>query len=352
VRPEGTFIYVNPAWLKTLGYTLEEVPSLELKDIIHPDELEQARENHRKLMAGENVERVKSVFLTKDGCPIIVEGNVSCRFVDGKPEAVQAIFRDVTEAEHGRLRLEQLYEQEKVLREQLEEEIQKRTEFTRALVHELKTPITPVLAAVELLREEVDDELSLRLVQSIDRSASNLNRRIDELLDMARGETDMLQLEARQVNTPVLLRNISDELTPLAQRNGLDFSSEFPDTLPVIVADEGRLRQVIVNLLNNAMKFTPRGGRVVLKAREEGDNIIIDVEDSGPGITEENQRQLFQPYYKRTGERERLSGLGLGLFLAKRFVELHGGRIWVNSQPGRGSTFSFSLPVKPPVPAN
>ena len=228
----------------------------------------------------------------------------------------------------------------------MEEEVRKRTEFTRALVHELKTPITPVLAAAELLLEEVKDERSLRLVQNIDRSASNLNRRIDELIDLIRGETGMLPLDLVSIDAVSLLRDIGHEMMPVALRDGYSLTVDLPSSNPVVAADRDRLRQVVMNLLNNAFKFTSAGGGITLRAREEGDNLVVEVQDTGPGISKADQERLFDPYYRRVEDRERLSGLGLGLALAKTLVELHGGRIWVKSKRGQGSTFGFSLPLE------
>jgi signal transduction histidine kinase len=105
------------------------------------------------------------------------------------------------------------------------------------------------------------------------------------------------------------------------------------------------LRQVTQNLLVNATKFTPEGGTITLRAREENGSIVVEVQDTGYGIPEEEQRRLFRPYHRQIGDREHLSGLGLGLALCKNLVQLHGGRIWVRSQEGKGSTFSFSIPI-------
>ncbi|MDD5037997.1 MAG: CHASE4 domain-containing protein [Dehalococcoidales bacterium] len=347
--PEGRLLHVNEAWCETLGYKADDLNNITLWNVVHPDYQAQFKDIWQKVMGGEPAANVQAVFIARGGKLLTVEGNMDCWFKDGKATAIRGIFHDITEREHARERLQKLYEQEKTLRKQLEEEIRKRVEFTRALVHELKTPITPVLAAVDLLLEEVQGERLTRLVQSINRSASHLNQRIDELLDIARGETNMLWLDLKPVKTLPLLRDIGYEVTALAQRNHQTLNVELPASLPVISADEARLRQVVINLLNNAMKYTGAGGKITLRAREDSTNIIVEVEDTGQGIGEEEQESLFQPYYRRIGDTEHLGGLGLGLFLARKFVELHGGRLWVKSLPGIGSTFSFSLPIKPVV---
>ncbi len=226
-----------------------------------------------------------------------------------------------------------------------QEEIAKRIEYTRAIVHELKTPITPVLAAVELLLEEIKEAPLRGLVESIDRSASNLNRRIDELLDLARGELNMLRIYPEPIDPATLLQEITNETMPMAVKNRQSFVLDMSQSLPSIQADRDRVRQVILNLLNNAFKLTPAGGQVTLSARQDDSNLVIAVSDTGPGMSVEEQERLFNPYYRVENDRQRLSGLGLGLAIASIFVKLHGGRIWVKSAKGKGSTFSFSLPL-------
>ena len=344
VTTDGRFIYVNEAWRKTLGYSEEEVANLSLRDIIHADYMPLYKEIAQKVIL-EPVDNVEAGFVTKDGTKIIVEGNISCRFKGGELVSIRGIFRNITERKQAEEKLQLLYEQEKEIRQKLEEETQKRIEFTRALVHELKTPITPVLAATELLLEEVKDERTMRLVQTIDRSAANLNRRIDELMDLIRGETDMLKLNLESVDAVSLLREIGYQMMPVALRDGHSLIVELPTSNPVVLADRDRLRQILMNLLNNAFKFTPSGGQITLEARQDGANLVVEVRDTGPGISDEDQMRLFSPYFRRVEDRERLSGLGLGLALSKKLVELHGGKIWVKSKKGEGSTFSFSIPL-------
>ena len=241
--------------------------------------------------------------------------------------------------------VQRLYQEEKNLRQALQAEINKKIEYTRGLVHELKTPITPIIAATELLLEEIREPPLDALVKSISRSAANLNRRIDELLDVARSEVAMLRIIPGPFNITTLLREVVSEMTPLAMRSSQSLVLEIPPSLPTLEADKDRVRQVLLNLLNNAIKFTPAGGKITLSVQQVGPNLITTVSDTGPGITEEQQKHLFEPYYQIKDGRQQLSGLGLGLSLAKSLVELHGGRIWVESVKNMGSSFSFSLPL-------
>ena len=143
-----------------------------------------------------------------------------------------------------------------------------------------------------------------------------------------------------------LLEEAIEDVASLASSRGQTLVTELPPSLPQIHADEVRSRQIVMNLLNNALKFTPEGGHVLVRAREDESSLIVEVEDTGPGIPKKDQQRIFDPYHRRESDRERLSGLGLGLALCKSLVELHGGEIWVRSRPGKGSTFGFSLPLE------
>ncbi len=352
---ELRFTYVSPSVIHLAGFTAEEAISLTLEESMDATTFEAAKQAFAEEASRGDVSQEESQsaptfeiqLKRKDGSTVWTEIRIAAiRDQDGKAIGFVGIARDISERRQAREELQLRYEEERALREQLEEEIQKRIEFTRALVHELKTPITPVLAAVELLLEEITDERLMRLVQSIDRSASNLNRRIDELLDLARGEIDMLHLNIESVEPILLLQEIGYEVIPVALRSKQTLNVNSPPSLSTISADRERLRQIVHSLLNNALKFTPEGGIITLQAREEGDNLIVEVSDNGPGLSKDEQERVFEPYYRRVGDRERLSGLGLGLALSKRLVELHGGRIWVKSRKGKGSTFGFSLPFQ------
>jgi signal transduction histidine kinase len=203
-----------------------------------------------------------------------------------------------------------------------------------------------VMASSELLVAELKQEPLLSLAKNVNRGAANLNNRINELLDLARGEIGMLQIRSETVDIGKLLREAAQDMTPVAGGKNQSLTLELPDSLPLVKGDGGRLRQVVLNLLNNACKFTPEGGRITLRARRDGTNLIMEIQDTGRGITEEEQKRLFEPYHRLESDREHLSGLGLGLALSKALVGLHGGRIWVESKAGKGSTFSFSIPLE------
>jgi PAS domain S-box-containing protein len=266
---------------------------------------------------------------------------------DGHTAGRLLILHDATERLQAEQELRQLYADEREARQELEAEKEKRIEFTRALVHELKTPITPVLAAAELLLQRIEDGPSMKLIASIARSASNLNRRIDDLMDLIKSETDMLSLDYRTVDVASLLEDLGQEMTPVAEAAGHRLVVDVPSDSPLVQADSDRLRQVVQNLLNNAVKFAPAGGTITLSMAANAGGLVVQVHDTGHGMTQAELERLFDPYFRRAVDRERLGGLGLGLALSKRLVELHGGEMWVTSERDEGTTFGFSLPLQP-----
>lgn len=257
----------------------------------------------------------------------------------------ELLKEEIIERERAEEKLQELYRLEQKLRRELEEQMEQKIEFTRALVHELKTPLTPMLAASELLITESQQGPLLNLSEKIKRGVLNLNHRIDELLDLAKGEIGMLELKCRLINPLQLLSEVADYVDPEANTKGISLVLDLPPSLPALWVDQDRLRQVLLNLFSNAFKFTPKEGRVTLKAKQKDEYIMFEVHDTGCGISKDKKKQIFQPHRQLKGNQEQFSGLGLGLALCKTLVELHGGQIWVESRKGRGSSFIFTIPL-------
>lgn len=220
--------------------------------------------------------------------------------------------------------------------------------FIDTLSHELKTPLTSIIAAAGLLAEELEDEGKepyLKLIKNITHNANTLEVRLAELLETVKAGGGGLRLKFEPLDIKSLLQGIEWQIDPLLKSKEQKLSLELPDSLPLIQGDGPKLEQTVFNLMSNASKFTPRGGSIILSARRREAEVIIEVEDSGIGISKEEQARLFKPYSRINADRQRHPGLGLGLALAKQVVELHGGKIWVESESGKGSTFSFSLPL-------
>jgi len=341
---DGRFKFVNDNLRTLLADVSDEIIESYSMKLVYPDDRERVRDSAIKILRGESAKPYKYRIIDKEGQIRWLLESVSSIQYQGK-RAILGHAMDITEQELAAEKLEEAYEKERRLRQELQIEVQRRVEFTRALVHELKTPLTPIMSSSDLLVSGLKEEPWLSVAQNIQRGAINLNKRIGELLDLARGEIGMLKLNPKRVDFLKLLQHVASEMSVLAASNGQKLKVELPDSLPLPWADEDRLRQITQNLLVNATKFTPEGGTITLRAKEQNGSLIVEVQDTGYGISEEEQRRLFRPYHRQVGDREHLSGLGLGLALCKNLVQLHGGRIWVKSEEGKGATFSFSIPI-------
>lgn len=222
--------------------------------------------------------------------------------------------------------------------------------FIDTLAHELKTPLTSIIAAAGLLGEELEniaDKSTKKLIQTIIQNSNTLEKRLAELLDTVKTGSGKIQMQFEPVDMKSIVSGICIQITPLLQGKEQKLSTDLPNALPLIHGDGPRLEQVLMNLMTNAIKFTPQGGSISIKVREQDSGLVIAVKDNGIGIAKEDQARLFKPYSRIRSDRQRQPGLGLGLALSKQVVELHGGRIWVDSDSGSGSTFSFFLPRRP-----
>jgi len=341
---DGEFQFVNDVFRGLTGDRPDELLGTDSLTIVLPEDRSMVRENAIKMLKGERSDPYRYRIHTREGeTRWMIEGVTSVQYRGRR--AVLGHSLDITEQVQAGEKLRELYEQERQLRKELEAEVQRRIEFTRALVHELKTPLTPVLFSSELLVAELREEPWLSIARNIHSGASNLNKRIDELLDLARVEIGILQVNPSPIDSLKLLHNVADDMAEMVSSNGQSLILALPASLPMVWADEERLRQVVLNLLVNASKFTPEGGKITLKAEERDSSLIVEIQDTGPGVAIQEQQRLFQPYHRQISDREHLSGLGLGLALCKQLVELLGGEIWVKSRLGEGSIFGFSLPL-------
>ncbi len=220
--------------------------------------------------------------------------------------------------------------------------------FLQNVNHELRTPLTSIVGWTDLLEEgDVDEETLRRGLKQVRQSARVLLALIDDLLDLARMERGTLSLELRPVSLLEVAQRSMDTVRLMAESRGVVMIlAPVPDALPLIRADALRLQQVLWNLLANAIKFSPRHGRVVIRIDREPERFLVSVEDDGVGIAEGDLPHVFERFRQVDGSTTRRHpGMGIGLALARSLVELHGGTIWADSVVGRGSRFTFSLPI-------
>ena len=221
--------------------------------------------------------------------------------------------------------------------------------LTDAIMHELKTSLTAIIVSAELLDAQLKPENKSvldRLIQSIIRNAHSIDGRLS-ILSQAEGLLlDNSKFQPKPVNVSEIIQDVISELYPETQKKSQKIVLDVPDGLPAVRADSQYLEQIFLTLMGNAVKFTSDGGTIKLRIYREGLIMTVQVSDNGIGIPEKEQELVFQPYYQVNQMKGTTNiGQGLGLAIAKLLVELHGGKIWVESKFGQGSTFSFTLPM-------
>ncbi len=227
-----------------------------------------------------------------------------------------------------------------------------KAEFLANMSHELRTPLNAILGFSQLLLEGDGGPLSPEQQQDVEVVASNgrhLLALINDLLDFSKLEAGKAQLHGGEVDVSELVTETVDAVGSLARTRGLTLAAEVPSELGPVYGDRGKIKQVLLNLLSNATKFTERGGVRVQVARQ-GADVCFTVTDTGVGIPLEDRERIFEAFQQgRSGISGKYPGTGLGLAISKRFVEMHGGRIWVESTLGAGSIFTFTIPQHGPA---
>jgi signal transduction histidine kinase len=219
------------------------------------------------------------------------------------------------------------------------------------VTHELRTPLTSIRAVSEILLDapEIEADERRRFLAIIVKETERLTRLINQTLDMARIESGSAEWHPSDVDVREVVRDAVDATGQLFREKGVALSVDAPADVPSVRSDRDRLMQVLLNLLGNAVRYAPAGaGHVDVRVRAEPGGVRVDVRDDGPGISAEHHQGIFEPF-KRVGDTPQ--GTGLGLFISRRIVERFGGRLWVESAPGVGSTFSFTLPLAPAAAA-
>jgi len=238
---------------------------------------------------------------------------------------------------------------------QLEQSNRFKSEFLANMSHELRTPLNAILGFSEIL---LDDTMELsagervEFLRNIRSSGQHLLSLINDILDLAKIEAGKMDLHPEEMSVLDAIHEVTSILEPMARQQGLRLLGSGLVPVGTIRADKSKFKQILYNLLSNAIKFTPSPGTVTLGVREDEDQVTVSVADTGIGIKQDDLPKLFREFQQLDGSyTRRYEGTGLGLALCRRFVEMHGGRIWVQSQPGQGSTFTFTLPRQAKIPA-
>jgi two-component system phosphate regulon sensor histidine kinase PhoR len=221
-----------------------------------------------------------------------------------------------------------------------------RRDFMANISHELRTPTASLKVLAETLQEGAIDDpvVAKEFLDRINVETDRLTQMVNELSELSSIESGDIYLKKEPIEIGGVITEVVERLKPQADRAGLSLAVNIPSDIPKVLADKERVEQVLVNLLHNATKFTHSGGRISCVAKLEGDNILVSVTDTGVGIPVDDLPRIFERFYKADKARAG-GGTGLGLAIAKHIVEAHSGKIWAESIEGKGSTFTFTLPV-------
>jgi PAS domain S-box-containing protein len=335
VSPDGSFLFVNQAWLKTLGYTQAQLPSLRMADVIHPRSLSHWRGVCSRVLAGESVQYLQATLLAQDGRSVLVEGDMIGRHVDGKLVALHGFFRDITE----RVRLqEQLIERERLAA---------LGRITGAIAHELGTPLNSVLGYTQLLANAELPEDARRRLKIIESQVQRMAEIIKHYLSRTRGAPHT----HRPINLNELVLETLVQLEIRFQQSHVQVATALSESLPLVKADGASLQRVMINLLNNAIDAMEAGGTVTVTTRlteppeSPRRGIVVEVSDSGAGIAAELLPKVFNLFVTTKPEAR---GTGLGLAICQEIVRAHGGSIHISSQVGEGTCVRIFLPTEEP----
>jgi PAS domain S-box-containing protein len=363
VDAEGRIILLNRVAEDMFGYSRDELLGQPVEALI-PKELHVRHAAHRAHYREQPMTRTMGSGLAleairKDRSRFPVEISLSPS-ESAEGFRVTAIIRDITErkvAEDRLRRVQEDYTQQlaeanaelEMTNRELERANRLKSEFLASMSHELRTPLHTIIGFSELLGEELEgplNEKQHRFVQHIHKDSLHLLELINDVLDISKIEADRLELRPEAFDFTALIAESLASVRSLAEAKShiLESASDVPTA---VEADRLRIKQILVNLLSNAIKFTPEGGRIRVEARVRDSFVVVSVTDTGIGIPVEEHDSIFDKFHQvgetTKGVRE---GTGLGLAITKRLVEQHGGRISVESEPRRGSTFVFTLPLE------
>ena len=346
---EGIITSWNPGASRIFGYPEAEAVGRSVLLIVPPDRRQEEDEVLDRLERGEVIDHFETVRVTKDGRRIDVSLTVSpIRDASGRIVGASKIARDITERKRVEAERAALLAREQAARAEADTANRAKDEFLAVLSHELRTPLNAVYGWARMLRDgQIADNESARALDAIVRNADAQVQLIDDLLDVSRIVTGKMRLAVRPVDLRAVVEGALDTVRPAAEAKAIRLQSVLDPRAAPITGDPDRLQQVVWNLLMNAVKFTPKGGRIQVHLQRVNSHVEIVVSDTGQGIAPEILPSVFDRFRQADSSSTRVhAGLGLGLALVKHLVELHGGTVVAQSAgEGQGATFIVKLPL-------
>jgi two-component system sensor kinase FixL len=351
VDEEQRVVHFNKGAEAVFGWKEHEIVGQRLEVLLPGHARDRHADHLRRFAQGPVVakrmgERQEIFGVRKNGDEFPAEASIS-RLELGARRLFTAVLRDVTERKEAERALAQALEQAREATGAAQAAVRAREDVLHVVSHDLGNSLSAIVVNTTVLLRTLPPEAEdvRQRVASVRDLARRMQRLRQDLLDVASIEQGQLSVEWDSWHPGAVVSEALEAFAPLAGEKGVELSAEVDDDVPEVEGDRERVIQVLANLLGNAVKFTPAGGRVTLRVQAAPDEVRFAVRDTGPGIAPENQGLVWDRFWKsRTANRH---GAGLGLAIARGIVEAHGGRIWLESAEGEGSTFSFTLPLHP-----
>jgi PAS domain S-box-containing protein len=324
------------------GYKAEEIVGKSIADLYPPELKEQRLKWIELLLQGEKIRNKRTKIFRKDGKLVDISLSLSLlRDSEGKPIGTVGISKDISKEVEAENSLREAYER-------LKELDKMKDDFLSTVSHELRTPLTSILGSLDILFDDKSLGKKQREILEIAiKEATRLDKLIGDILDLTRIEDKLARLSREDIAIEKLVDEAIEEIRPQALSKNISLEKDIQEGLPSIKGDREQLKRALTNLLSNAVKFNKREGRVKIEVFGGDNSIKVSVSDTGIGIPEEHLERIFEKFYRvETGTARKYGGTGLGLAIVKRIVEAHGGEVEVESEVGKGSTFTVTLPLE------
>ncbi|MBN1643733.1 MAG: PAS domain S-box protein [Dehalococcoidales bacterium] len=355
INNNGQFTYVNKEAHRSIGLAPNDPVSDNMLEVLIPEDRKRASKNTERLLQGEDIGPVEYTELRKDGStfPVIIyEAPI---ILENKIVGIRGASVDITERKKMEAELQEKVKALEEANQRLKELDKLKDGFLSTVSHELRTPLTSIKSFAEiLLTYEEDRATQKEFLGIINEESERLTRLINNFLDISKIQAGRMQWETTEVSMPWAIETATTANRSLIDKTNLKINYDIEPQLPMVWSDKDRLVQVMTNLLGNAIKFTPEGGEISIGAHstgkdtgEEGPRMVtVSIKDTGIGIAPEHHQTIFEKF-SQVGDalKDRPKGTGLGLPICKEIIEHYGGKIWVESELGKGSTFFFTLPV-------
>lgn len=338
---DGNFIYMNEKLYRSRGYTRDEMMKMDIRDLVTPENTAIIEQRKNKLMEkGEIV--FESAHICKDKSIIPVEVHTRIFEYEGMKQ-ILSVTRDIPERK--------LAEKMQFENERLMIANRAKSDFLSKMSHELRTPLNAIIGFSELLLRNSAGELNEKqahYIENVHKSSKLLLDLISDILDLSKVESGKIDILIEKISVPATIESALDMIREKAAKRNIVINRDFDPRLDFIDADGQRVRQILLNLLDNAVKFSKEeGGKITIKTKKVDEMAQFSIRDTGIGIKEESIGKLFKEFEQLdSGPARKYGGTGLGLSISKKFVELHGGTIHVESAYGIGTTFTFLLPIR------